>query len=240
MRELAIVLLPGLDGTGLLFGPFVEQLPPDVQPIVVAYPGDELLGYEALLEFVVRALPKAMPFIILGESFSGPLALMAAATHPAGLQAVVLCASFVSNPLWLRGAWLRHLVRPFAFRLYPQFAKARALLGRFSTPELQASVQKAIAAVSPAVLAHRVRAVLTVDVTGQLASCPVPILYLQGTRDRVVPKRNIRRITAIRPTVEVEAIDAPHMVLQTQPAAAVRAITKFLASRVPSSSARLS
>ena len=79
MRETAIVLLPGLDGTGTLFRPLLAHLPSPLRPIVVAYPGNEKLGYDALRQRVMAALPTEEPFVILGESFSGPLALMAAA-----------------------------------------------------------------------------------------------------------------------------------------------------------------
>lgn len=144
---ISLVLLPGLDGTGALFQPLLEHLPKDLKPIVVSYPGSDCLSYHELLPIVLRALPTDAPFVILGESFSGPLALMTAATCPRGLAGVVLCATFVRNPLLLRARWLRHLVRPFAFRLYPQFSAAKALLGGYSTLELRVSLAKTLAAV---------------------------------------------------------------------------------------------
>jgi hypothetical protein len=53
----ALVLLPGLDGTGLLFQPLVEALSKDIEPIVVSYPDDIPLGYGELLPLVDGALP---------------------------------------------------------------------------------------------------------------------------------------------------------------------------------------
>ena len=225
-----IVLLPGLDGTGVLFRPFVEHLPADLTPIVIKYPHDEPLGYPELLEIVLRSLPRETPFVILGESFSGPIALMAAATRPAGLKAVILCATFVQNPTWLRWRWLTLLVRPVAFRFYPQFSATKALLGGYSSPELRKLSQEAIRAVQPQVLAERLRAVLAVNVADKLRACPVPVLYLRGSHDFVVPKRNAREIQRILPSIQMSTIAAPHMVLQTQPAACVGAIRTFLHS----------
>lgn len=49
-----LVLLPGMDGTGTLFEPLLDVLAAEWEPIVVRYPPDEALGYDALLE-VVRA-----------------------------------------------------------------------------------------------------------------------------------------------------------------------------------------
>lgn len=223
-----IVLLPGLDGTGVLFRPFVERLPRDLSPIVVSYPPDRQLGYELLLEIVLRHLPRDEPFVLLGESFSGPLALMAAATCPAGLKAVVLCATFVQNPTWIRWGGLASFVHPFAFRLYPKFSAAKALLGSYSTPELRKLIAGAIGAVRPEVFSHRVREVLRVQVADKLAACPVPILYLRGSRDLVVPGRNLREIRELLPALQAATLDAPHMVLQCQPAAAAQAVAHFV------------
>lgn len=227
MTATSIVLLPGLDGTGALFRPLLPHLPPSLRPSVVRYPGDEELGYDALLERVISALPTQERFIILGESFSGPLALMVADTNPSGLEGIVLCATFVRNPRRLRARWLQRLVRPWAFRMYPKFSEAKALLGGYSSPELRASVAEAIAAVTPEVLAFRIREVMNVDASAQLRRCPVPVLYLRGRRDFVVPKHNAREIARISNKVTITSIAAPHMVLQTRPAEAAAAIVRF-------------
>src|SRR5581483_5847799 len=182
-----IVLLPGLDGTGVLFRPFLEHLPAELSPIVVSYPPDRQLGYSDLLPIVLEMLPRDEPFVLLAESFGGPLALMAAATQPTRLRAVVLSATFIQNPTVLRFPWLAPIIRPFAFRHYSQFTAVKALLGRYSTPELRALTKEAIGAVQPEVIAHRVRSVVTVNVEKELLECPVPILYLRGNRDLVVP-----------------------------------------------------
>ncbi|MDB5353676.1 MAG: alpha/beta hydrolase [Phycisphaerales bacterium] len=228
MTDLALILLPGLDGSGAMFRPLLRHLPPGIRPVVVAYPLDKLLGYNELLPLVLAALPRSSPFVLLGESFSGPLALMAAAIHPQGLQAVVLCATFVRNPVKFRPGWLRHFARPLAFRLFPKLSRIKAMLAGYLTPELRGLLTEALADVTPQVLAHRVREVLKVDVVRELVSCPVPILYLRGDRDRVVPGHNVREIVTARPSVEVAHIPAPHHVLQTQPALAAAAISGFI------------
>jgi pimeloyl-ACP methyl ester carboxylesterase len=229
MGELALTLLPGLDGSGVLFRPLLRHLAPELRPIVVAYPRDKVLGYDELLPIVLAALPSPSPFILLGESFSGPLALMAAATRPEGLRGVILCASFVRNPMWPRVAFLRHFARPFAFRFYPMVSRAKAMLGGYSTPEWRALKAEALSDVRPAVVARRVREVLQVNVLRELSSCPVPVLYLRGDSDRVVPEYNLREIVSARPATKVVRLPAPHLVLQTQPALAAAAISTFIA-----------
>jgi len=226
---LQLVLLPGLDGTGVLMRPLLAALPPEITPIVVTYPCDEPLGYDALLARVLAALPTDGPFVVLGESFSGPLALRVAAARPRGLVAVVLCATFVRSPQRGVAKWMGRLVGPSAVRLFPPMAQMKMFFGGYSTPELRALSAEALSLVRPEVLVARLRDVLAVDVTAELAACDVPVLYLRGSRDMVVPSHNLREIRRIRPSVEVAVLPAPHLVLQTQPAAAAAAIARFAA-----------
>ncbi|HMA00429.1 MAG TPA: hypothetical protein VKP66_20995 [Steroidobacteraceae bacterium] len=80
-----LLLLPGLDGTGKLFAAFLRALGPGVESRVVEYSPDEPLGYEELELRVRAALPRDRPYVLLGESFSGPIAMRIAASAPAGL-----------------------------------------------------------------------------------------------------------------------------------------------------------
>jgi pimeloyl-[acyl-carrier protein] methyl ester esterase len=225
----SLVLLPGLDGTGLLFQPLVRCLPPEIEAIVVSYPSDVALSYEQLLPIVLKALPPG-PFVLLGESFSGPLAIMAAACNPAGLQGLILCASFVRSPAAWLPAWCSYLVRPFQFRFYPLVAHLRILLGRFSDPQVRSLVAEAVALVRPEVLAHRIRVVHGVDARDQLASCACPVLYLRGDHDRLVGTSALRSVIRACPSAKVVTVAAPHMVLQTQPEASAVALEAFVQS----------
>ena len=79
-----LLLLPGMDGTGRLFGPLAKALAPTIKPVAVSYPTDQPLGYNELLALIETSLPSD-PFVVVGESFSGPLALMLAARRPPNL-----------------------------------------------------------------------------------------------------------------------------------------------------------
>lgn len=226
----ALVLLPGLDGTGILFRPILEALPPGFDSFVVAYPGDERLDYPGLLEIVRRSLPTDHPYVLLGESFSGPLAILAAATQPPGLVGLVLCASFARCPHPYLPRWLARAIRPSFFRLFPLISGAKAVLGGYATAALRDLSAEALSRVSPPVMAHRLRSILRVDVRAELAACPVPILYLRGTRDLVVPAHNLGEVRRIARSVRFARIGAPHMVLQTRPREAVASIVEFMAT----------
>ncbi len=93
-----LLLLPGMDGTGDLFDAFIAALPSAIDVVIVRYPRCEPLGYAELQALARAALPEKGPFVILGESFSGPIAISLAASAPSQLKGLVLCCSFARNP----------------------------------------------------------------------------------------------------------------------------------------------
>lgn len=227
--RVSLVLLPGLDGTGRLFSRFVAELPDSLEPVVIPLPVGSPQSYAGLVEHVRGRLPSGRPFVLLGESFSGPLALRLAAERPAGLLAVVLAASFHHRPVapWLAAAAV-------AARLVlalppPPFAVKRFLSGAGAPAELVREVREAVRDVPAAVLAARVHAALAEDASAALAACSVPFLYLGGGRDRLLRPALAEEVRRLRPTVQLHLLEAPHLLLQLAPREAAGIISAFLA-----------
>lgn len=227
--EITLVLLPGMDGTGELFPPFTSALPSWIKPLVVRYPGSRALNYAEHLEIVMNSLPVKAPYVILGESFSGPLALMAAARRPDGLKGVILSATFTSWPMvWPR--WLaKILIAAGVFRLKSTPLFERIVMGG-ADPELLLLFRKAMAAVAPDVLDARGLAVMEVDCLNELRDCPVPVLALVSNHDRIVSSRCSRMMQAIRPDLETEHFEAAHLILQLATCQAVATVSRFAAA----------
>jgi pimeloyl-ACP methyl ester carboxylesterase len=230
VTSISLVLLPGLDGTGLLFKPLIAALPPTITPIIVPYPGDRHLTYQQLLPLALKALPQSNPFILLGESFSGPLAAMIAAGHPKNLAGLILSASFVTPPWRFVGPAIPIFARGPIFNLYMPYKRIRARLGGYSTPQRRALIEQMHKLVPPHVFASRVRMVFRVDARDALRSCNVPMLYLKAAHDMVVPGRNLRVIQQIKPSVQVVTIGSSHMLLQRHPIESAQAISTFASS----------
>jgi pimeloyl-ACP methyl ester carboxylesterase len=228
---LRFVLLPGMDGTGDLFGPFLRALPPGAVATVVAYPPDRPLGYGDLRPLVEAAIPAEGPYVLVAESFSGPLGILHAADRPPRLRALVLSATFASNPLPGAVRGIGVLARPSLFRIRPTASFVRSFLaGRDVRPEVLDLLMSVAAKVDPEVMAFRLRQVLDVDVEDALPSIAVPTLYLQASRDRLVGRRAMKRIAARLPGMRTAVLDAHHLLLQTRPEEAVRAIDGFLSA----------
>ena len=224
----AIVLLPGMDGTGALVSDFVAELKPKIEVTVVAYPTDATAGYAELESTVRAALPADKSFFLLGESFSGPIAISIAASPPPGLRGLVLCSSFVRSPRRSL-TWFRLLIRILPLDKAGPIANW-LLLGRFSKEHLRLSLARALAQVSPAALRARLAAVASVDVSSKLAKVRVPVLYLRASEDRLVPRSAGAEIKGILPAVGIAELEGPHFLLQTAPVAAAREVMEFVNS----------
>ncbi len=94
------LFLPGLHGTGTLFEPLTDCAPPNVECTVVTYPVDRELSYREYADYVIANFIPEKPFVIVAESFSGPVAVLAAERKPASLIGMVLCNTFVYSPAW--------------------------------------------------------------------------------------------------------------------------------------------
>jgi pimeloyl-[acyl-carrier protein] methyl ester esterase len=129
-----LVLLPGLDGTGKLFTELLRALDCRVASIVVPYPTDVALGYDELETLVRAALPAQGSYVLLGESFSGPLAIRIAARPPPGLVGLILSVTFASNP-YPRWAWARSLAAYLPLKSLPRWGCVRPSCG--AQPRLQ-------------------------------------------------------------------------------------------------------
>lgn len=227
-----LVLLPGMDGTGELFRYFVDALPGEFDTVTVRYPNNQHLSYSELLSFVRVACPVSEPLVLVAESFSTPLAIQYAATNPANLEGLVLCAGFATSPM--RG-WRRFvgvLLAPIMFRVaLPKLAVKLWLVGSDAPPSLLAAVRVAISSVQPKVMAARARAVLACDARTELSQIAVPILYLQAKQDRLVGGTSLEEIRRIKPQMSVASLEGPHLLLQREPLRAAEVVVEFVRSR---------
>ncbi len=221
-----MVLLPGLDGTGALFREFLQALDPAIRAAVLSYPCDRHIDY-AGLEAVARSLlPRHDPFVLLGESFSGPIAIEIAASRPAGLRGLILVCSFARSPYAMLTA-LRPFIRFLPVRSLPAALLSLLAFGRFKTPEFTPALVQALAEVPPSIIRGRIGDVLGVDVSASLAHIDVPVLYLRASQDRLVPRSASKALAAI-PDIRFAEVEGPHFLLPTRPSGAAAHIHAFL------------
>jgi len=232
-----LVLLPGMDGTGLLFADFISALGLEFETHVVTYPDAPSLGYKEL-ELVARSfLPDNQPFVLLAESFSGPIAISISASKPRGLIGLILCCSFARNPRFLL-AGIETLLKLFPPKLAPMGILSKYLLGRSSSNHLRVALEEALATISSNTLRARVKAVAAIDVSAKLIQIQIPILYLRAIDDFLVTHVASDHILEIAPHVRVVDLEGPHLLLQASPHLAARVVTDFSRSalKIPNES----
>lgn len=238
MRGITLILLPGMDGTGRLFQPFIDVMGSTFKIKAIQYPPDQAMGYQALLANVRCQLPANEPYVVLGESFSGPLAVELATESNPLLLGLILCCTFVRNPRPMLSG-LKFVVPILPNWMPPMRLLDKLLLAQFTTPALRFALAQAIAKVAPAVVRARLHAVLCVDVTAQMATVKIPILYLRATQDKLVPRSASELICSLNVRTQLVDIDAPHCLLQTAPLEAAEVVRKFLVKCQTSASADL-
>jgi pimeloyl-ACP methyl ester carboxylesterase len=227
-----LVLLPGLEGSGTLFANFLPELPNDLKVIIAGYPQQQFLSYPQLVLWLADVVPKNGPYVLLGESFGSPLAVMFGATHPPNLMGIILSAGFISNPVRYLGLLPNLLANRFFFGLHPpDFVIKYFIAGPHAPRSLLQAIRQAQRSVRPAVFAKRAQATLYVDAREDIRRVNVPMLYLHGTEDHLVHKSALAEIESLHPLTISARIRAPHLLLQREPRAAAEAIMRFLGAQ---------
>jgi pimeloyl-ACP methyl ester carboxylesterase len=218
------LILPGMDGTGELLTEFATALAPELVAKIVSYPKDAPLDYAALTALVAESLPREGSFVLIAESFSGPITIELAARKPEGLIGLVLCASFARAP---RSRMLRlfdAMQRILPAKNMPIGPAMPWLMGRWSTREWARRVRDAVRGVSAETMRARLRAVADVDVTAMIAQIDCPLLYLKGSHDRLVGDAGWLAIRERSRNAVCIEIEGPHFLLQAKPEECAAAI----------------
>ncbi|HYJ17996.1 MAG TPA: alpha/beta hydrolase [Burkholderiales bacterium] len=225
-----LVLLPGLDGTEIFFGPLLAQLPPWIDPVVVTYPAGGPNGYDDLIPVVLEAVDGLEEFAILGWSFGGPLALMVAARRRAQVTGVLLCSTFVTSPRPALAPFRVAFIAPVIGAMRA-LRRLRFLVPGWATTELRKAKGKTWRRVNSRVLARRARAALGIDARQLLVECRSPLMYLVSTRDEVIGRNKLDEVLALAPHTQVAQIEGPHLALFTNPVQSATRIAGFLQRR---------
>jgi pimeloyl-ACP methyl ester carboxylesterase len=216
-----LVLLPGLNGSSSLFAPLLAQLG-DLPCSVLELPHHGPQGHDNLAKALGDQLGKT-PFVLLGESFSGPLAFRLALRHPSAMKSLILAASFLSPP---------HPLLPLACRLpIPTNLPAPAWLLRWlciedAAPAVLQLLENEVRHLSPQLVRQRLQAMARLQ--SPPANLSLPTLHLWPTRDRLVSRAAAASIGVHCRDLRVSRIEGPHFLLQSRPRDCAQAIQQFV------------
>ena len=225
-----LVLLPGLDGTGLLFQPLLQKIQSEIKILVVKYPSDKQLSYPQLIKCVLAQLPPNKSLIILAESFSGPIAIDLLRSSPQNIRGVIFCATFAKTP------------RPFLLHFATILPLSKILrlpiplpiirffcFGKEASDSLLSQFQESLNQVQPTILAQRLKMLTHINVVSALTNIQIPCCYIQAIDDKLVPAQNLLPFQTMLPNLWIiKKIKGPHFMLQVKPEACVEVIKDFL------------
>lgn len=221
-----LVLMPGLDGTGMFFGPLIKALPPDVPRTVITYPDDKNFSLKDHADFVAARLT-GEGTVLVAESFSGLVALMLLRQRPANVKGVIFSAAFARAlyPTMLRMAVSIPGIASLAKRLPARLLNV-FFFHSYADKALEKLLRESLLQVGPDGLRQRA-GLIAAGYPFPDDRFAVPCLYLQAAEDRVVPAGAADWFRSRFASFELLRLDAPHCLLQTRPAESAEAILAF-------------
>ncbi len=110
----------------------------------------------------------------------------------------------------------------------PRWVRAPLMWGSASPQRAPAQTERAMTGVSPAVIRHRIAALLAVDESAALGAIRLPTLVLRARGDRVISPAATQWILKTLPGARLVEIDGPHLLLQTRSAECAAIVLKFM------------
>lgn len=225
-------MMPGLDGTGKLFAPIIPYLQPHFDVTVVSYP--DLDSFDEYVDCVLNQLPEASGFSLVAESISGPVALAVMARRPGLIGPSVLSATFARSPLAALMRMAKYVPEQiFSIGALSEFCLDVCAVDDEDHSQTQPLPLNVMEQIDGSLLNHRISVLSRIDVSALLPGIDVPILYLRAERDRIVSENDARMLQQHLPNITRTDIDAPHLVLQTQPQQCAQLIYRHIYSAPP-------
>ena len=219
-----LVLLPGLDGTGKLFGPLLSGLSNfNYEVMLLPLEGDQ--DYPSIAKVVRESLPDE-DFILIAESFSGPIGAMLAGDNNKNMKGIVFVATFLTTPSRVLLAIAQLL--PLKFLSGLPFAKHihRAMfLGPSACNVLISLFQTTITDLPTPLIKARMNTLMSLPL--DIKQSDLPVAYLQAASDKLVSAEKALEFEHYFSNILIKTIEGPHFILQAKPGECAAAITEL-------------
>ena len=207
-----IVLVPGIDGTALLFYRQQPLLARSFDVVAFPLPDDPDATMDDLVADLHQLITEVSDrgAILVGESFGGALSMSTALAHPDQVRGLVIVNSF---PWLARRIQIR--LAPLAMRLIPwaamplvrSFTESR-LHSSHTLPEDLAQFHERAKAIGRRGYIRRLEVLRRYDLRDRLVELAPPTLFLAGDEDRLLPSVRWARYMAERvPGAELTVLE---------------------------------
>jgi pimeloyl-ACP methyl ester carboxylesterase len=241
-----IVLVPGLAGSWKLVAPLARRLARDHEVILFGLRGDDgivgapraasLDDYASDLAEMIRRLGLERP-AVMGVSFGGAVALKLAVDRPSMLGSLIVQGAEATFECGLGARIAKGVLERFPLPMDNRFVNQFFNLlhgGRPESDTLADFVVERCWETDQSVMASRLRALESFDVSDQLWRIEVPTLVLAGTRDVVVPHARQEALADAIPGSRFRSLDgAGHIAFLTHGAETAREVTRLIHDHHP-------
>jgi len=216
-----IVLLPGLDGTGLLFQNLIEYLPQDHEVELVSFELIYGLTYKEQAEELASKY-KNEELLIVGESYSGRIAYELYHLLKGNVKGIVFLASFISRP-----SLLSLLARFVPVSFLAQNVLTESLLylvgfNRSGDRSLVGPVFSSLRNANKLKLKSRLRNISHLKKPTLDILCPV--IYVRPSKDRLVSSSAVKALASKCASYREISIEGGHFIAQVNPVACAKVI----------------
>src|SRR5258706_1037379 len=224
-----LLLLPGLDGTGVLSAHLLASLPADLRASPVSYPAS-LNNFDGYVQYARDAIRDADENTVLAaESFSGPIAIEILRKPPANLRAVVLVVTFAQTPSPMLLAFAKRLPA-ILMRAFSGLVLDCLCLTGGARKKTAWRIREVVQLVPPALIKPRLNILLSLpaDLQAVLGRRELPMLFIRPGHDRLVSKKYFEQIERILPAASVVTVAGPHFLPQCCPQECADVMLEFI------------
>jgi len=225
---LDIVLLPGLDGTGLLFKPFLDVIPTGFEARVIPLVQNKALSSREQAEYVMEQIG-TRPCVLVAESYSGLIAYELVRNHSTGVKHIIFVASFLSRPSHVSTVGAFFPIDLIKNTMIPKNVVGRTIFGSWRSNALTNLFLQSVRSVDGEILKSRIKEISAINEPAD--ALPVPCSYIQATHDWFVSGKALQNFERLRTDLSVHVVEGTHFLLQTNPAECWRVVHEVTLSQ---------
>ncbi len=223
-----LLLLSGLDGTGVLFKPLLQTMPKELQSktclLIHDLNGDDNQNLDYQAKRIESQLSEQFAdesVVVIAESYSGLLAYQLLIRRIANIERVFFVACFLQRPShWAYLAKYAYFIQPKWMVSINDKALKYALFNRFGSDELLALFRQAMVELEvknhKEMLDKRCKNIVNLPSSVSIKhKITTPCVYLQAKQDTLVNTDNLAVFQQLFTNLKVVRLDGSHFLLQT-------------------------
>ncbi|MGH1486356.1 MAG: hypothetical protein ACRBCI_09040 [Cellvibrionaceae bacterium] len=229
MNRIKVVLLPGMDGTGLLFKPLLDIIPNDINIEVIPLSQETDQSVESEVKRIEKIISDEN-IILFAESYSGRIAYELAKRSKISIKHIIFVASFLSTPSLL-SSLLSKLAQYFPIsilrkRIVPQNIINWLCFRSVNSTALINLLYESINSVDACILKARLANISCLLKPQQILS--IETTYIQASHDLFISNHALTEIQQLFQSVDLQKVSGGHFIAQANPQACLTIITNII------------